>query len=608
MPSIAFSAVSADPSWWWFWVVLSAVPDTLFVVSLIVLWRRLAHSRVRSLEQAGDLELARRFQVVAENASDIVMETDDGGRIVWVTPSVVQQLGLRPEELVGTPYNGGVHPDDRTIVHTLEQQVTKGTAASGELRLRRADGSYRWFFLSMRPRFDDRHTVVGHVDGWRDIHDTVLARETIDIERRRLHAQMASMINPLVLGEPVRDGAGRMVDLGCVDVNSAACAFFGTGRERLLGRKLLDLLPPLESTGLLSRFAETADTGRATVIDDFPLPMAGGEVHWLDVRSVRADGWVSIVWQDNTQRHRALERISASEEQFRLLAENSLDVIVRIDRNDTVVWVSPSVTSVLGWNVADCIGHSALDFLVTEETRQQYRRDKAQVFSGAGTVSRSQIRSATGEMHWMEAHSSPFRGADGRIDGLIAAVRLIDAEVRTEQALERRARIDDLTGLFNRSELLDQLGRLVEHGEPGLAVLWCDIDLFKEINDAHGHAAGDAVLRGLGERIRGCLPTPADLGARIGGDELMVVLRGVHDLDAAARMAEQLRDAAAAPIPSADGTINVTLSIGVTLVGPDESVDTLMARADDAMYRAKKAGRNRVVTIPVPGQAAAVAS
>lgn len=482
----------------------------------------------------------------------------------------------------------------------MEQQVQQGTSAAAEVRLRRADGTYRWFSLSLRPRFDDQHAIIGQVGGWRDIHDAVLAREAANTERHRLRAQMTSMINPLVLGEPVRDEAGRVVDFIYADVNPAACTFIGIEREHLLGRRLLDLFPQLEATGLLARFGETADTGRSTVIDDFPLPMPGGDVCWMDIRAVRADGWVSFVWRDNSERHKVLERISASEEQFRLLAENTMDVVVRIDANDTVVWVSPSVTSVLGWKVADCIGHNALDFLATEETRQQYRRDKAQVFSGAGAVSRPQIRSATGAVHWMEVHSSPFRTADGRIDSLIAAMRVIDAEVLAEQALELRARIDDLTGLLNRKELLDWLGPLVAKGEPGIAVLWCDIDRFKEINDAHGHAAGDAVLRTLGDRVRGCLRTPDDIGARIGGDELMVVLVAVHDVGEAATVAENLRCSAAEPIPWEGGAIQATLSIGVVLARPDEGVDALLARADDAMYRAKAGGRNQVVAIPEP--------
>jgi diguanylate cyclase (GGDEF)-like protein/PAS domain S-box-containing protein len=577
---------------------------TLDVTRIRQLESELRSAEVASVANAAELSIARRLRIVAENASDVVMEIDNDGVVRWVTPTVALRLGCRPEEVVGSRYTRQVHPDDLDHVRTMERQVQQGMAADGEVRLRLSDGSYRWFMLSLRPIFDDRHAVVRRVGGWRDIHGEVLAREAAATERQRLRAQMTSMIHPIVLGQPVHDAAGEVVDFTYADVNQAACEFIGIDRERLLGRRLLDLFPQLKTSGLFARFAVTAETGRPTMVNDFPFPLAGGEVRWMDVRAVRADGWVSFAWRDNTDNRRAMEKIAASEEQFRLLAENSLDVVVRLDANDKVVWVSPSVKSVLGWDVAECIGKSGLEFLATEETRRQYRRDKARVFAGEGAVSRSQVRSASGTVHWMEAHSSPFRMPDGRIDGVIAALRVIDAEVEAEQALERRARTDDLTQLVNRKELMDRLAGMLDGGESDFAVLWCDIDRFKATNDSRGHAAGDAVLEALGERIRGCLPKPDDLGARVGGDELLVVLRGVHDLDAATQLAERLRRAAAEPIPFAGGAVAVTLSIGVTLARADEGVDATLARADDAMYRAKEQGRNRVVAVAAPPAAA----
>jgi diguanylate cyclase (GGDEF)-like protein/PAS domain S-box-containing protein len=624
MPWTSASAVLAMPSGdmpGWLWLVVAIIPDVLLVTTLVGLWLHHVGSRrhvrreadgprgeATAEPQAADVDVARRLRIVAENASDVVMETDNDGVVRWITTSVLQRIGRRPEDLVGTPYAHLVHPDERDTVRSMERQVQEGMATDAEVRLRSADGSYRWFSLSLRPIFDDRHQVVRRVGGWRDIHGEVQARAVAATERQRLHAQMASMINPLMLGEPVRDPAGRVVDFVVADANPPACAFFKSERERVQGRRFLELMPHMVTTGLIARFAAAADTGRPLALDDFPLPMPDGSVHWLDVRAVRADGWISFVWSDNTEKRAALARIAASEEQFRLLAENSLDVVVRIDANDKVVWVSPSVTSVLGWSGTEFVGRSGLDFLATEEARQQYRRDKARVFAGEGAVSRSQIHTKTGEVHWMEAHSSPFRMPNGRIDGLIAALRIIDAEVLAEQALDRRARIDDLTGLLNRKELMDRLDELVARGAHEVAVLWCDIDRFKETNDVHGHAAGDAVLEALGARIRGCLPTPDDLGGRIGGDELMVALRGVHDIDEAVLVAERLRCAAAAPIPFAGDAIVATLSIGATLALPDEGLDAILARADDAMYEAKAQGRNRVVAIGAPARVASEAA
>ena len=213
-------------------------------------------------------------------------------------------------------------------------------------------------------------------------------------------------------------------------------------------------------------------------------------------------------------------------------------------------------------------------------------------------VSRAQVRAANGDVHWVEVHSFPYRTAAGAVSGLVASMHVIDEQVRMEQDLERRARFDGQTGLCNRQELLDRLAAVVARREPGLGLLWCDIDGFKAINDTHGHAAGDAVLEALGARIRGCLRSSDDLAGRISGDELIVVLRGVDGLDAAATAAESLRRRAAEPIAIGDESIESTISIGVTLAGPGEGIDALLARADDAMYQAKQQGKNCVVAIP----------
>ncbi|MCP9860575.1 MULTISPECIES: GGDEF domain-containing protein [unclassified Cyanobium] len=170
-----------------------------------------------------------------------------------------------------------------------------------------------------------------------------------------------------------------------------------------------------------------------------------------------------------------------------------------------------------------------------------------------------------------------------------------------EQQLRHRASIDELTGLLSRSELMEQLQQLLSKPErrrqgESLALLFCDLDSFKEINDSLGHATGDAVLRAVAERLHSCLRT-SDLGGRMGGDEMVVVLHAVPDLESALAVAKKIRLAIAQPIKTPALDIGITASIGATLARPDEGMDELMARADIAMYEAKQAGRNRVIPI-----------
>ena len=133
-----------------------------------------------------------------------------------------------------------------------------------------------------------------------------------------------------------------------------------------------------------------------------------------------------------------------------------------------------------------------------------------------------------------------------------------------------------------------------------MAVLFCDVDNFKAINDTRGHHAGDEVLRQIAARMQKCLRSEEDLAARLGGDELLVVLGGVRDLDDAMAVAEKLRRSVAEPMALPGGPVKATVSIGVTLANPDESVDSMVARADIALYNAKQTGRNQVISISTP--------
>lgn len=166
--------------------------------------------------------------------------------------------------------------------------------------------------------------------------------------------------------------------------------------------------------------------------------------------------------------------------------------------------------------------------------------------------------------------------------------------------------LDPLTGLLNRKALTDRFAELAEQaaltGEP-VALVMCDVDEFKTVNDAHGHERGDAVLKDLAYVIRRSLRS-FELVYRLGGDELLIVLPG-----ATAATARDLAEAVRAAIEAArPGGLDVTVSIGVASAHGGVAFDALFRDADDALYRAKHDGRNRValasgglqaVTVPI---------
>jgi len=160
-------------------------------------------------------------------------------------------------------------------------------------------------------------------------------------------------------------------------------------------------------------------------------------------------------------------------------------------------------------------------------------------------------------------------------------------------AAEHEAATDRLTGLKNRRAMEHGLGRLLGQGIP-FGLIHADLDYFKQINDEHGHAAGDAVLREVARRFRDCVRT-RDTVARIGGDEFVLLMHGLSNPTRLADLAERLEQSFAAPIPYRDTLLDVSVSLGVTATGfydrPDAA--TMLADADSALYQSKRAGRGR---------------
>jgi diguanylate cyclase (GGDEF)-like protein len=200
-------------------------------------------------------------------------------------------------------------------------------------------------------------------------------------------------------------------------------------------------------------------------------------------------------------------------------------------------------------------------------------------------------------MHVPPMMVTPFTLLYGVLPVVFAMLLHNVINARLLARLHQRAMTDHLTGSLSRHALADGASTLIAHarqGDGALAVIMVDFDHFKEINDRHGHAGGDAVLRRAVQVLRAQLRGEALL-ARYGGEEF-VVLAPVSDLPVARRVAERMRQALEETtwpgvVP---GLVTVTASLGVTLLARDEPLEHALARADEALYRAKNAGRNQV--------------
>lgn len=305
------------------------------------------------------------------------------------------------------------------------------------------------------------------------------------------------------------------------------------------------------------------------------------------------------------ERDAAVAALVESETRYRLLAENAYDVIWTMGLDGAITYVSPSVQRMRGIT-PDVAMRQSLEEIHPPESQARTVDYFGRLFAAMAAGEPlpvfhgdQEYYRADGTIMVGELHVTPQVDADGQVVQILGVTRDVTEERRAEAALQQQARIDQLTGLLNRAEGLLRLERILTHTRrtgTRVAVAFCDIDHFKSINDSLGHSVGDALLQSVAMRVGSCVRS-SDLVVRVGGDEILVVLDGVHDLPEAAGVAEKIRLSVSAPVVVGDVEVATTMSIGVTLAEPDESMDTLVARADDAMYEAKSGGRHRVVTI-----------
>ncbi|WP_415517758.1 MAG: PAS domain S-box protein [Desulfovibrio aminophilus] len=307
------------------------------------------------------------------------------------------------------------------------------------------------------------------------------------------------------------------------------------------------------------------------------------------------------VKEDVTEQRRALRALAESEEKVRAMSEASQDGMVMIDDQGRVAFWNRAAERIFGHSRQEMLGQKLHSVVAMEEDAGKAREgfpDFSRTGAGAvvGVLTERTARRKDGSTFPAEFSVAAFRLQDRW--WAVGTVRDITERKRAEELLLELATTDGLTGLTNRRHFLErgraELERARRTGHPVSCIMF-DVDHFKKVNDTYGHDAGDAVLKTLARTARETLRGMDVLG-RIGGEEFAAILPET-DLEAALHAAERLRLAVASMNVEHDGRpLPVTVSLGVALSsGPDESLDDLLRRADQALYEAKDSGRNRTV-------------
>jgi len=306
------------------------------------------------------------------------------------------------------------------------------------------------------------------------------------------------------------------------------------------------------------------------------------------------------------ERARLTEQSRRSEDLYSLIAENCNDVIWMCALPSMkFTYVSPSVQRQRGWT-PEALMAMPPGAIMSSEVERQVRTSLSQRLERLvrGDSSARFLRMEV-ELPHKDGHQVPVEIATtillderGRPTDVVGISRDISERKAAEEAVRKLAFSDPLTDLPNRRLLEDRLDQEIARAHRKshiLALLFVDLDRFKSINDQHGHATGDWLLRQVADRLHGCVRS-SDTVARVGGDEFVVLVPDARTPCDAVLVAEKIRAAAAQPLVTPDGKmLDVSCSIGVALY-PAQANDarTLLRRADDAMYRGKSSGGNSV--------------
>jgi diguanylate cyclase (GGDEF)-like protein/PAS domain S-box-containing protein len=285
-------------------------------------------------------------------------------------------------------------------------------------------------------------------------------------------------------------------------------------------------------------------------------------------------------------REQGEQSLRRTAERFEALVQDSSDVTLVVDRAGRIVSASTAVQRIMGYRPADLAG--------TDHALLIHPDDRALLAAGpgpAGNELRAEVRArqADGGWHW---HDVTMRDLSGHpaVVGWVVNHRDVTERRMFQERLVYEASHDALTGLANRAELLRVLEQELAGPRAGRAVLYLDLDGFKQVNDSYGHEAGDALLISVARSLQRSV-LGSDTVGRLGGDEFAVVLTKIDAFENAVAVANRILDDMARPVPVNGRLLLPRVSIGIALATPAGlQTDELLHRADTAMYHAKRDG------------------
>jgi diguanylate cyclase (GGDEF)-like protein/PAS domain S-box-containing protein len=561
----------------------------------------LMHDKQAAERQRVEVELAKyradlearenAFRTLVENTPNTIARYDRNCRRIYANPALLQSIAKPETEVVGkTPLESSAPSTFTSMAlyqETLEQVLASGLAAEFLLEWCNAKGETVFSDIRLVPERDPAGQVVSVLAIGQDITEHERAKQALKSECEKNLALLHNASD----GIHVLDMFGNILE-----VSDTFCTMLGYSREELIGMNVAkwdvnfnsaERKRMLSKQSLLKVRSQFETRHRRKDGGIFPVEVSGFSVELTDKPVLFYSS------RDITQRKLAEEQLHLAASVF----THSREAIMITKPDGRIVDVNGAFTRITGFSRDEVLGRKPSLLSSGRHDADFYAAFWRSLLGKGHWYGEIWNRRKNGEVYAEMLTISTVGDAQGAIGHYVALFSDITSHKEHERQLEHIAHFDALTNLPNRVLLADRLQQGMAHAQrqlKPLAVVYLDLDGFKNINDTYGHEVGDQVLINVALRMRQSL-REGDTLSRLGGDEFVAVLLGQDSLETSAPLLARILAAAAKPIKIDQLELQVSASLGVTFYPQDMEVDAdqLLRQADQAMYQAKLAGKNR---------------
>jgi diguanylate cyclase (GGDEF)-like protein/PAS domain S-box-containing protein len=538
---------------------------------------------------------ADRWEFVLEGTGHGVWDLNPATGEVIFSPAWRRMLGFTAEDVPNTlaAWRSLIHPEDQPKVRKTFESLLAGEGDTHQViyRMRTKVGDYRWVQTAAHLLRDaagrPRHMIGTNTD----------ITEQREMEQR-LEQLMAALNESEAHFRRFFDEARAVMllidpaDGRIIDANPAASAFYGYPREELLALHITDI-NQMRQEDVAAEMAQALAAGREQSI--LPHRLKSGEIRTVEVYSspYQYDNRLVIyaIVHDISERVQAERGLREAAAVF----ESTAEAIMITDSSGTIRRINQAFTNMTGYSEAESLGKTPRILKSDRHDEAFYQGMWERLLSQGRWEGELWNRRKNGDIFPVWQIVSTVRDEQGKAVGFVSLFIDITQKKRDEDEIAYRANYDTLTGLPNRNLLAERLSQALKQARregSRVAVMFIDLDFFKQVNDTLGHAVGDRLLQLVAERMRLCV-RETDTIARLGGDEFVILLMDIDKIAPAGIVAEKLIAQMVEAFVIEGNEIHIGASIGITIFPDDgRDVDMLFRNADLAMYRAKTMGRN----------------